>query len=83
MKSIPEPAAADVRSSSGDLADYTWDEVDRIVQLWQVRPCFLCGVQGQCKHREFTVDLAEVRAAFRRIPVKREHALTRSARRSA
>jgi len=62
---------------------YTWDEVDQIVQRWQIRPCFVCDARGQCNHREFHVDLEEVRAAARRIPVARERAPSMSARRSA
>ncbi len=46
---------------------------ERILDSWKVRPCFICHLFGQCKHREYDVELAlaEVQIA-REKPVPRK-----------
>lgn len=48
--------------------------LDRVIDSWKARPCYICGVLGGCPHRELEVDLAIVDAEIARalLPAKKE-----------
>ena len=61
--------AAKEESAMKDEHEYTL-----LVDLWTIRPCFICERFGPCEHREIEADRAELQAARYRVEMVRKPA---------
>lgn len=43
------------------------EAIKSLLAVWQLRPCWICGKNAWCSHREPRVELAEMQALKRRL----------------